>query len=412
MKSTNLSAQTFWQAHPSSHVLTMAIKQWDALWYRMSEWQLAAFRDEITEAIRWILPAPSLFSYEHEEALLLLPPLPQKQVIALLFAIDDIVHALGRRRLHQELYLSFGITPSHTTSSLPRAMHYAQSARVQDQDYIAHATSYNFYTPAMHTALQQRSALHQLLDTALLKEAFSIVLQPKINSRTQQLLGVEVLVRWYHQDKEIPLSAFLPLAQKNTCIRDIDLFIAKRSCELLTLWQREGFLLCPLSINVSKASFLDGAYYLRQLKSIVQSAHISPSLLELELSEDIPFHRQELMTPFLTQAKTYGFACSLDDFGSSQASLQALSLYSFSCVKLDQCFFRPFHKKQRQILKHCIALLKELQQPMIAEGVETLAQIHFLQECGCDAIQGYYYDAPLIPQAFQTKYLSKKITPF
>ena len=177
----------------------------------------------------------------------------------------------------------------------------------------------------------------------------------------------------------------------------------ERVCQLLAQRHAQGQPLLPISINVSKASFEDGHYYLGEILDICKRYVVDPSLLELELHEDIPFEHKEQVQMFVLRLKGAGLRCSLDDFGSSRCNLHVLSWIDVDMVKLDHSFFAgPWNSRQQILLQHIIPMLHRLHIPILAEGVETQEQVQFLTDLHCTLIQGFYYSPPVsVHQFFQ-----------
>jgi predicted signal transduction protein with EAL and GGDEF domain len=154
----------------------------------------------------------------------------------------------------------------------------------------------------------------------------------------------------------------------------------------------QGQPLLPISINVSKASFEDGHYYLGEILDICKRYGVDPSLLELELHEDIPFEHKEQVQMFVQRLKGAGLRCSLDDFGSSRCNLHVLSWIDVDMVKLDHSFFAgPWNSRQQILLQHIIPMLHRLHIPILAEGVETQEQVQFLTDLHCTLIHKLYH---------------------
>ncbi|MFQ7536855.1 MAG: EAL domain-containing protein [Clostridium sp.] len=237
---------------------------------------------------------------------------------------------------------------------------------------------------------------------ALHRQEFELFLQPKVNTKTRQVVGAEALLRWIHNGVCIPLQEFLPVADQNTCIRLLDTYMFERVCQLLAQRHAQGEPLLPISINVSKASFEDGHYYLGEILDICKRYGVDPSLLELELHEDIPFEHKEQVQMFVQRLKGAGLRCSLMIL---EAPLQP------ACPELDQCgygkagsflFAGSWNSRQQILLQHIIPMLHTLHIPILAEGVETQEQVQFLTDLHCTLIQGFYYSPPVsVHQFFQ-----------
>ncbi|MEG0507321.1 MAG: EAL domain-containing protein [Longicatena sp.] len=292
--------------------------------------------------------------------------------------------------------LSIGICFLNLAQDIHQAINYANHASSSSLDYSKYTTSFEFYHPSFAESIQHHFYIENLLYEAFASNEFQIYLQPKVSISTNKVVGAEALIRWIHKGKEIPIKDFMPLLNKNSFIRNIDLFVFESVCKYLISCQSKNIPLLCISINISASSFQDSAYFLQQIQSIHSTYPIPKKFLEFELSEDIAFQNNQRLLTFISDLTTLGYTTSLDDFGSGYSSLHTLSFLKVSTIKLDYSFFSsPFNERSKLILLHILSLLKALDYKIIAEGVETLEQLDFLKDSPCDAVQGFYFSKPL-----------------
>ena len=248
-----------------------------------------------------------------------------------------------------------------------------------------------------------RSAMLRGLLQALKAGHFHMVLQPKVDVRTQKILGAEALVRLRDpQYGDIPPNRFIPLLEKERLIRYVDLFIFEEVCKTLRRWKASGWPLLPVSLNFSRATLLEGDL-LNTLVDITSRYGVDRRLMEIEITERVGDIERETLSTIGLQIAELGFPLSLDDFGSKYSSMSMLSVLKFQVVKLDRSLVYDLvsHTESRIVARHMLDMCRDLGIACVAEGVETREQLHILQEMGCTAIQGYLFSRPLPPDAFE-----------
>lgn len=272
----------------------------------------------------------------------------------------------------------------------------AYLAMLHSKDHPKYTTTYDFFHKELLASLQLQEKTYQMLQQALMKQQFQIFLQPKLDMKTQQLCGAEALLRLYIEHKEIPLASFLPLANSNAFIRELDLFVLEEVCRFLKQCKEQQLPLLPISINISPSSFMDGKHYTARVKSIIAAYGLDPHWIEFELNEDIALQNSSFLFSFLNDLQQQGHPISLDDFGSGYSSLLLLADLKIDTIKLDQQFFHPpFHKRKQILIAALIKTLHELGYQVLAEGIEQEDRYAFIQQQHCDVLQGFYFHPPL-----------------
>jgi diguanylate cyclase (GGDEF)-like protein/PAS domain S-box-containing protein len=261
-----------------------------------------------------------------------------------------------------------------------------------------------FFTQAMNIrAIEQRS-IELGLHSALKRGEFSLQYQPKVNLVTGVITGAEALLRWHHPVRGIILpDAFLPIAEESRLIIPIGLWVLREACRQGQVWRGSGLALQQIAVNISAVEFQSKGF-LDTVKSILKDTGFDPCCLELELTESVLMQNAESTSSLLHELKTMGVQLAIDDFGTGYSSLSYLSRFPIDTLKIDQTFVQKMihDKNDAAIVSMVINMGKSLKHRIIAEGVETLEQLSFLQAQGCDEGQGYHFSEPISPLAFSS----------
>ncbi|MDR6983021.1 diguanylate cyclase (GGDEF)-like protein/PAS domain S-box-containing protein [Rheinheimera pacifica] len=299
------------------------------------------------------------------------------------------------RLLGQEFFLttSIGIAVyPQDGSTAEQLVKHADVAMYQAKS--AGRNQYCFYQASAGQQNADELKLEQALREALRLQQLDVYYQPKFELATQQLVGLEALVRWQHSELgTVSPVLFIPLAEKLGLIAALGEQVLQRVCLQLQQWQQ---LAIPVSVNISALQLADTEFVTR-LHRIVQLADIAPQLIELELTESCLIPEQAEQTLYqLTQLKALGFKLSIDDFGTGYSSLSYLRRLPLDTLKIDQSFVQdlPGNISACQIVSAIIAMGKALGLDVIAEGIEHQQQLDFLLQAGCDKGQGYLVSPP------------------
>jgi len=259
--------------------------------------------------------------------------------------------------------------------------------------------NFQFYTEAMGEAYNHRLTLENGLYYALTNNLFYLTYQPQYELSTKSLRGLEVLLRWNHPTLGIiPPSEFIPIAEKTGIIVPIGEWVLRNACEQYVKWQSESKITkeIKLSVNISPYQLIKGEFP-KSLRKILNSTGISPSSLELEITETALMTELEGSEDVLNELKTIGVNLSIDDFGTGYSSLSRIKELPISVLKIDQSFIKNVvkNKNNSAIVKSIIALAKALDLMVIAEGAEEKDQVDFLTANNCPMVQGYYFSKPM-----------------
>ena len=234
---------------------------------------------------------------------------------------------------------------------------------------------------------------------------FMVYYQPKYDPRTNELRGAEALIRW--QSPELGFvtpGRFIPIFEKNGFITEIDHYMITHVARDQKRWMDKGYKCVPVSVNVSRAHFIESDLA-EQIRDMIDGEGCPHNLIEIELTESAFFDDKKAMINTINKLKGYGFAVSMDDFGSGYSSLNSLKDMPLDVLKLDAEFFRGESAEGRGeiVVSEAIKLAKSLNMRTVAEGVEIKEQVDFLASEGCDMIQGYYFAKPMPSNEYETR---------
>jgi diguanylate cyclase (GGDEF)-like protein/PAS domain S-box-containing protein len=257
--------------------------------------------------------------------------------------------------------------------------------------------NYLFYSKSMHSAVLEILTLENDLHRALERNELVLYYQPKVNAATRIITGMEALIRWNHPEKGlIPPMQFIPIAETSGLIMPIGEFVIRTVCRQIQTWQKAGYKPINVALNVSSHQFkkqdLAGI-----IKAALQDTMISPNCLGLEITESVLMGNTEKELQILTELSNLGIGLAIDDFGTGYSSLSYLKQLPLDYLKIDKSFIDGVTSDSRDqaIVRATIVMAHGLNMKTIAEGVETEAQLTFLQAHGCDEIQGYLFSRPL-----------------
>lgn len=257
--------------------------------------------------------------------------------------------------------------------------------------------AYQFYKENMNTMLFERILLENNLHRAIERNEFLLYYQPKIDTTSWKICGVEVLLRWQHSEMGlVGPSRFIPIAEETNLIIPIGEWVLRAACTQCMLWNKEGLPLLSVAVNLSGRQ-LKHQNLLETIRKILEETGFNPEYLELELTESVIMHQAEKITETLHKLKAMGIKISIDDFGTGYSSLSYLKRFPIDKLKIDQSFVRDVttDADDSAIVTAIIAIAQSLKLKIVAEGVETADQLAFLKSMQCDEVQGFYFSRPL-----------------
>ncbi len=244
-------------------------------------------------------------------------------------------------------------------------------------------------------------------DNAIKNNEFVLYLQPKISTKTREVVGAEALTRWKYNGKILFPDTFIPILEENALIETLDFEVFRNVCKFQAELIKNNLKPVPISVNVSRyvANFSD---YITKLDEIRNEFKLGPELFEIEITEGMYYSNIEEIAKFIDDLHSKNYKVSMDDFGSGYSNFISLSTLNFDTIKLDKSFCNNLtNEKARFMILKIMEILKSLNMEALCEGVETLENVEYLTSVGCDLIQGYYFDRPIEHEKFKEKYIKK-----
>lgn len=264
--------------------------------------------------------------------------------------------------------------------------------------------NYQFYTSEMNVKVHERLRRREQLREALEQGQFRLVYQPQVDVRTGAIFGVEALLRWDHPvEGAISPADFIPIAEETGLIAPIGDWVLDTACAQNRRWQDEGLPPITMSVNVSAHQFLQKGWVDNVAKALARTG-LAPEYLELELTESLIMRDLAASIDVMRRFQQMGVRLSIDDFGTGYSSLSALKHFPVGRLKIDKSFVRelPHGEDDKAIAIAVISLGQRLNLSVIAEGVETQAQVEFLRENDCHEVQGFHFSKPVSPREIET----------
>ncbi len=256
---------------------------------------------------------------------------------------------------------------------------------------------YSYYEPVMNEAAVERLMTKSKLKRSFERDELLVHYQPKYNLETGEVFGAEALVRWELPERGLILpSDFIPIAEETNLIIDIGEWVLDKVCEDFRFWQRSVSSPGRVSVNLSLKQ-LRQPNFTRRISSILRSYEVSPTSLELEITETTLMENPERTIKLLDQLYALGLHLAIDDFGTGYSSLSALQQFPISTLKIDKSFVRHVstNPDDATIVSTIVQMGRNLNMDVVAEGVESEDQLAFLQRLGCTYVQGLLFGDPM-----------------
>lgn len=256
------------------------------------------------------------------------------------------------------------------------------------------------------SSMAQRLAIETELHQALLNGSLMLEYQPIVDVGGCRLNAVEALIRWRRADgSRVSPEVFIPIAEQSHLIVEIGQWVVQQACRDLGMLRQVGFHDLKVHVNMAATEFVRSTLP-QELFALVSACGLQPHSVSLELTEGMLMERPDQVIPVMRALHQLGFEISLDDFGMGHSSLAMLKNLPISSMKIDRSFVRelPLQRNDRAIVKTIVDLGRQLELEVIAEGVETPAQLAILQETGCRLIQGYLMCRPVPVQQLVVQY--------
>ncbi|HUL95470.1 MAG TPA: EAL domain-containing protein [Usitatibacter sp.] len=267
--------------------------------------------------------------------------------------------------------------------------------------------NYQFFSGEMNSRAQERLAVENYLRLALRRNELVLHYQPRMTVDTRELVGVEALLRWQHPRRGLLApDRFIEVAEDSGLIVPIGEWVLENACAQLRAWQQAVKPGLRLSVNLSVGQVNDGERLYRSVESAMRDSGIEPGTLELELTESHLMQDIDEKAALLNRLGDLGVGLAIDDFGTGYSSLSYLKRLPVDAIKIDGSFVRDIgdDPNDEAIIKAVVAMAHSLHLSVVAEGVETQAQLQALRELGCDEYQGFIESPALAPALFEKRY--------
>ncbi|MEO6840679.1 MAG: EAL domain-containing protein [Bradyrhizobium sp.] len=252
--------------------------------------------------------------------------------------------------------------------------------------------TYRFFEAAMGAAVRERRMLEHDLRLAVTRNELRLVYQPQKGTRSQNMTGFEALLRWKHPVRgDISPAVFIPIAEESGAILEIGDWVIKTACREAATWEQ------PLSVAVNVSAVqLYNPDFVQELHQILLDTGLSPRRLEIEITETALVRDFNRALTTLRLVKALGVRIAMDDFGTGYSSLSNLRAFPFDKIKIDGSFIKSVNSNAQAatIVRAVLGLGRGLGLPVLAEGVETDAELQFLRDEHCDEVQGYLLGRP------------------
>jgi len=257
--------------------------------------------------------------------------------------------------------------------------------------------NFQFFDHGLSERYSERLELENHLRHALDENQLMLFYQPQVDTLSGELIGMEALIRWRHPDGTmVPPDKFIPIAEESGLIVQIGAWVLHEACRQNHAWQQEGICRVPMGVNLSARQF-DDAGLLATIQSALLESGLPAAYLDLELTESLVMRNPEHTRSLLAECKKLGLQLSVDDFGTGYSSLSNLKRFPIDRLKIDRSFISDIvtEADDAAIAQTIVAMAHTLRLEVIAEGVETEAQLSLLRRWRCDAYQGYLCSRPL-----------------
>lgn len=292
------------------------------------------------------------------------------------------------------IYPGDGESPELLLKNADTAMY---SAKKSDQG------NFQFFTSAMQEKALERMRIEDALRSALERGEFSLHYQPQVDAVSEKIVGVEALIRWHNDTLgQVAPDRFIGIAEETGLIVSIGAWVMKAACVQTKAWQRQGFDVMRVAVNVSARQFLQPDF-VQTVARLLADTELDPRFLELELTESLLMEDIGQGVEKMQALKALGITLAIDDFGTGYSSLSHLKSFPIDVLKIDKVFVHDIVSDLdgAAIVLSIISLAHNLKLRVVAEGVETHEQCAFLRTNGCDELQGYLFSKPLAAEALE-----------
>ncbi|SFO82431.1 bifunctional diguanylate cyclase/phosphodiesterase [Pseudomonas sp. NFPP28] len=363
----------------------------NALGYPVGDEVLQQVSHSLVASVR---ASDSVFRYGADEFVVVLSDIEhpqQTQHIAqkILTAVSATRHVAGHD-LSVTASLGIAIYPDDSGNAVELIKHAETAMRTRKE---LGPDGFSFYTEDMNRRARHQQNLESAIRQALDREEFVLHYQPKLDLKSGKIVGAEALIRWFQpRSGWVNPGDFIPVAEDSGLIVPLTQWVLRQACEQVQAWRAMGLPPLCISVNISAIDFRQRDF-VDNLVAILKQTDMQPHLLELEITESVLMQNVEETVKTLHTIKAMGVRLALDDFGTGYSSLSYLRRFPIDVLKIDQSFVRGLNvnSQDEQLISAIIGMGRSLELTIIAEGVETLDQLSFLQAQLCEEGQGFLF---------------------
>jgi diguanylate cyclase (GGDEF)-like protein len=292
------------------------------------------------------------------------------------------------------IYPQDGVEPSELILKADAAMYEAKRGG---------RNAFMHFKSGMRLYSLDKMTLENDLRLAIERNEFVLFYQPQIAVESGSIIGMEALIRWNHPERGMltPIH-FIEISEKTGLIIDIGKWVIREACRQHQEWVKSDLQPLRMSVNISPLQFYQTSFC-DEVRSVLIETGMQPSNLELELTEGMFMHNLENVVKVLNELHDLGVLLAIDDFGTGYSNLSYLKRFPIDRLKIDQSFIRGIEQEtmNMEIVRTIATLAKTMSLELVAEGVETAAEMDMVEACGCDSVQGYKFSKPLPADKFQ-----------
>ncbi|MFI3253166.1 MAG: bifunctional diguanylate cyclase/phosphodiesterase [Eubacteriales bacterium] len=315
----------------------------------------------------------------------------------------DTVTSLQERLKMQNIDAAFSLGQCWESGN------FAVPDMIKIADTVMVINKQSYYADSIKNSQKITNTMLQDMFLAITEEEFLVYLQPQIDLESQQVVAAEALIRRFdkRQNKMIFPDMFIPLYEKKSVIRHVDLFMIRKVCQMIQSWKLVNQEL-PISVNLSRVTLMEHGI-VKTITEILDEYDIPHQQIVIEITERIGLIENDVASSLIQEFKENGFKLSLDDFGCAYSNIVTLAQIEFDEVKIDKSLIDHLisNPKNRIIVKNMLLMCNELENThTLAEGIETEEQAEFLRSAKCKLGQGYLYSRPIPNEEFYEKYVN------
>jgi diguanylate cyclase (GGDEF)-like protein len=288
-----------------------------------------------------------------------------------------------------------GITVyTEDAADVPTLIRYADVAMNKAAQNIE--ADFLFYSEEMNQRAKEHLRLESELRQALVNDELLLYYQPKVSLRSGRIVGAEALLRWRHPVRGlVSPGVFIPVAEESGLILDLGTWVLEQACRQIRDWREDNLIMPPVAVNLSARQF--DRQLPQRIAAVLERYGVQPDQINLEITESLLVRGTDNVIAIMNELVAMGMSLALDDFGTGYSSLAYLKKFPISTLKIDRSFVvgLPYEENDCAIARAIVTMAQQLRQEIVAEGVETVEQMSFLRELGCDQLQGYLFSQPV-----------------